>query len=150
MATIERRERQSGTVYLADVRIRGFPRQKKTFKRLTDAKIWAQQTEAAIRQGEFRNVLKTAKSKTLRDVIAHYRTDVRKSGCRIRGELSLSLYTPQRLRRRCVFEPSCSHCSELAIREHGLRRGVSMTINRLRRCRMDGGGVDYPSSNPEK
>jgi len=35
MATIERRERQSGTVYLADVRIRGFPRQKKTFKRLT-------------------------------------------------------------------------------------------------------------------
>jgi len=57
---------------------------------------------------------------------------------------------PQWLRRRCVFEPSCSHYSELAIREYGLRRGVSMTINRLRRCRMDGGGVDYPSSNPEK
>jgi len=76
MATIERRERQSGTVYLADVRIRGFPRQKKTFKRLTDAKIWAQQTESAIRQGEFKNVLKTAKSKTLKDVITRYRTDV--------------------------------------------------------------------------
>lgn len=36
MATIERRERKNGVVYLADIRIQGFPRQKKTFKRLTD------------------------------------------------------------------------------------------------------------------
>lgn len=76
MATIERRERKSGTVYLADVRIRGFPRQKKTFKRLTDARIWAQQTEAAIRSGEFQNVLKTARNKTLQDVITRYRSDI--------------------------------------------------------------------------
>jgi len=76
MATIEKRERKTGTVYMADVRIRGFPRQKKTFKRLTDARIWAQQTEAAIRSGEFKNVLKTAKKKTLQDVIDRYRADV--------------------------------------------------------------------------
>lgn len=76
MATIERRERKTGTVYLADVRIRGYPRQKKTFKRLTDAKIWAQQTEAAIRTGEFKNVVKTAKTKTLQDVIDRYKEDV--------------------------------------------------------------------------
>ena len=56
---------------------------------------------------------------------------------------------PQRLRRRCVFEPSCSHYSELAIREYGLRRGLSLTVSRLRRCRMDGGGVDYPYSTTE-
>ena len=57
-------------------RIHGFPRQKKTFKRLTDAKLWAQQTEAAIRKGEFQNVVSTARSKTLNDVIERYRDDV--------------------------------------------------------------------------
>lgn len=76
MATIEKRERASGTVYMADVRIKGFPRQKKTFKRLTDAKMWAQQTEAAIRKGEFKNVIKTANTKTLQDVIDRYRDEV--------------------------------------------------------------------------
>jgi integrase len=76
MATIERRERQSGVVYLADVRIRGFPRQKKTFKRLTDAKIWAQQTESAIRRGEFRDVHTTARKKTFKALIERYRSDV--------------------------------------------------------------------------
>lgn len=76
MASIEKRERQGGTVYLVDVRIHGFPRQKKTFKRLTDAKLWAQQTEAAIRRGEFQNVVSTARSKTLNDVINRYRDDV--------------------------------------------------------------------------
>jgi len=76
MATIEKRERKTGTVYQADVRIHGFPRQKKTFKRLTDAKLWAQQTEASIRKGEFQNVVSTARSKTLNDVIQRYRDDV--------------------------------------------------------------------------
>ena len=76
MATIEKRERKTGTVYLADVRIHGFPRQKKTFKRLTDAKLWAQQTEASIRKGEFQNVVSAARSKTLKDVIKRYRDDV--------------------------------------------------------------------------
>jgi len=76
VATIERRKRKSGLVYMAIIRISGFPKRKKTFKRLTDAKIWAQQTEAAIRQGEFKDVLKTAKNKTLQDVITRYRTDV--------------------------------------------------------------------------
>ena len=31
MATIERRERKSGVVYMAIIRIRGFPKRKKTF-----------------------------------------------------------------------------------------------------------------------
>jgi len=76
MATIEKRERSFGTVYMADVRIKGFPRQKKTFKRLTDAKMWAQQTEAAIRKGEFKNAIKTANTKALQDVIDRYRDEV--------------------------------------------------------------------------
>ena len=76
MATIEKRERKSGIVYLADVRIRGYPRQKKTFKRLTDARIWAQQTEAAIRNGAFRNVHKTARTTTFGDLTERYRREI--------------------------------------------------------------------------
>jgi len=76
MANIQKRDRKNGPVFLVDVRIHGFPRQKKTFRRLTDAKLWAQQTEAAIRQGEFRNVLQSAKRKTVQDVIDRYRAEV--------------------------------------------------------------------------
>lgn len=91
MATIERRERKSGVVYLADVRIQGFPRQKKTFKRLTDAKLWVQQTETAIRTGEFQNVIKTAKNKTFQDVIDRYRADIlpHKAASTQRGEQTI-------------------------------------------------------------
>lgn len=76
MATIEKRERKSGTVYLVDIRIAGFPRQKKTFQRLTDAKIWAAKTETAIRNGEIKNIVRTAKRKTLSDVIHRYEEEV--------------------------------------------------------------------------
>jgi integrase len=76
MATIQKRKRATGTVYRVMVRIKGFPEQQKTFSRLTDAKMWAQQTEAAIRKGEFKNVIKTANTKTLQDVIDRYRNDV--------------------------------------------------------------------------
>ncbi|MCA9857621.1 MAG: membrane protein insertion efficiency factor YidD [Dehalococcoidia bacterium] len=49
-----------------------------------------------------------------------------------------------RLGARCVFDPSCSRYAELAIRAHGVRRGVLMTVHRLRRCRPGNGGTDFP------
>jgi len=76
MATIQKRKRDGSTVYRAMVRIKGFPPQQKTFKRLTDARLWAQQTEAAIRKGEFKNVVSTANSRTVADLIARYRKEV--------------------------------------------------------------------------
>jgi len=76
MATIEKRERKGGTVYMVDIRIAGVPRQKKTFQRLTDAKIWAAKTETAIRNGEIKNVVRTAKRKALSDVIERYEREV--------------------------------------------------------------------------
>jgi len=76
MGWIQKRERKKGTVYRAIVRIKGLPQQQKTFARLTDAKMWIQQTEANIRTGEFQNIVKTAATKTLRDVIDRYRQDV--------------------------------------------------------------------------
>lgn len=76
MATIQKREHKTGTTYRVMVRMKGFPPQQRTFKRLTDAKQWAQDTESAIRRGEFKNVVRTAASKTLQDVIDRFRKEV--------------------------------------------------------------------------
>lgn len=76
MAAIEKRERKTGTTYRAIIRIKGFPPQQKTFKRLTDAKMWAQQTEAAIRRGELQAVAKITANKTLADAIDRYRNEI--------------------------------------------------------------------------
>jgi len=51
-------------------------------------------------------------------------------------------YRPPIIGNRCVFEPSCSHYSELAIRENGFMVGVWLTIKRLLRCRPGQGGID--------
>jgi uncharacterized protein len=48
----------------------------------------------------------------------------------------------ERLGNRCVFDPSCSHYSELAFRQKGLIRGVLLTIKRLNKCRPQNGGID--------
>ncbi|WP_229837842.1 membrane protein insertion efficiency factor YidD [Cellvibrio zantedeschiae] len=49
---------------------------------------------------------------------------------------------PKSIGNRCVFEPSCSHYSELAIRQNGLVKGVRLTAGRLLRCRPNAGGLD--------
>jgi len=59
MAVIEAR----GRGYRARVRIKGFPPQSAAFERLTDARRWAQQTEAAIREGRH---FKTSEAKKRR------------------------------------------------------------------------------------
>lgn len=52
MAAIQERKTQDGkAMYRVLVRLKGYPPQSATFDRKTDAKKWAQQTEAAIREG---------------------------------------------------------------------------------------------------
>jgi len=48
----------------------------------------------------------------------------------------------ERLGNRCVFDPSCSHYSEMAFRQKGFIRGVIHTIKRLNKCRPQNGGID--------
>ena len=48
------------------------------------------------------------------------------------------------LGNRCVFEPSCSHYAELALRKYGFIHGCSLTVRRLYRCRPGAGGIDVP------
>jgi len=47
-----------------------------------------------------------------------------------------------KLGNRCVFDPSCSHYSELAFRQEGLVNGIKLTLKRLHRCRPQNGGID--------
>lgn len=54
MASIERRISDKGKAsFRVKVRLKGYPPQSATFERKTDAKRWAQQTEAAIREGRY-------------------------------------------------------------------------------------------------
>jgi len=67
--------------------------------------------------------------------------------------LALRLYRkvrPQSIGNRCVFEPSCSHYSEMAIRENGLREGIKLTAKRLSRCRPGNGGIDHSYKKEEQ
>jgi len=72
MAYIQERKTEDGkTHFRVQVRLRGYPTTSATFERKTDAKLWAQQTESAMRDGRH---FKTAEAKkhTLADLIDRY------------------------------------------------------------------------------
>jgi len=72
MAYIQERKTDDGkTHYRVQIRLRGHPTTTATFERKTDAKLWAQQTEAAMREGRH---FKTAEAKkhTLGELINRY------------------------------------------------------------------------------
>jgi len=76
MASIEKRITDTGeTSYRVKIRLKGYPTQTATFKRLTDAKKWTQDTESAIREGRH---FKTVESKkhTFADLVDRYIKDV--------------------------------------------------------------------------
>jgi len=76
MASIRKRENKSGDIsYRVEVRLKGFPPQRATFKRLTDAKKWVQQTESAIRERRYFKTTEALKH-TLSDAIKRYRESV--------------------------------------------------------------------------
>lgn len=81
MATIRKRisktvDEETGktkekTTYQVQVRLKGFPQQSASFDRLSDAKRWGQQTEAAIKEGRYFKTTE-AKRHTLADLIDRY------------------------------------------------------------------------------
>ncbi|HIG0326610.1 TPA: tyrosine-type recombinase/integrase [Legionella pneumophila] len=76
MANIEERIGKDGKPkYRVKVRLKGFPTQQATFDRKTDARRWAQQTEAAIREGRHFKTTE-AKRRTLSEMIERYIKDV--------------------------------------------------------------------------
>ena len=76
MATIVPRTTKGGnTRYRVQVRLRGHRPQSNTFDRLTDARKWAQQTEAAIHEGRH-FPYSAAKRRKVADLIDRYVADV--------------------------------------------------------------------------
>ncbi len=76
MASIRTRKSQDGaTSYFVEIRLKGYPPQRASFDRLTDARKWAASTESAIREGRH---FKTAEAKkhTFSDVAARYNLEV--------------------------------------------------------------------------
>ena len=76
MANINKRIASDGGVrYQARVRLKGFPEQAATFERITDARRWVQDTEAAMRDGRH---FKTSEAKrhTLGELVDRYVRDV--------------------------------------------------------------------------
>jgi putative membrane protein insertion efficiency factor len=53
-------------------------------------------------------------------------------------------YAPEKIRRSCLFEPTCSEYMILAIKKYGIIKGIYKGIKRLLRCHSPNGGVDYP------
>ncbi len=54
------------------------------------------------------------------------------------------LIAPKRLRKACLFEPTCSEYSILALKKYGLIKGWSMSLKRIISCKQPNGGIDYP------
>jgi integrase len=76
MANIEKRSDSKGrTSYRVKVRLKGHPAQSATFERLTDARKWAQATEAAIREGRHFKTTE-AKRRTLGELVDRYVRDI--------------------------------------------------------------------------
>jgi integrase len=72
MASIRKRIAKDGTVsHRVEIRLKGHAPQRATFKRLTDARRWAQATESAIREGRYFRTAE-ARKHTLADAIDRY------------------------------------------------------------------------------
>ena len=76
MASITKRTSDEGDVaYFVRVRLKGYPIQTATFKRLTDARKWAASTESAIREGRhFKST--AAKKHTFAEAIERYTREI--------------------------------------------------------------------------
>jgi integrase len=76
MANIEKRVSQAGIIsYRVLIRLKGYPAQSATFRRITDAKRWELQTEAAIKEGRYFQVTE-AKKHTFNELVSRYCAEI--------------------------------------------------------------------------
>ncbi|MBQ3055526.1 MAG: membrane protein insertion efficiency factor YidD [Oscillospiraceae bacterium] len=62
----------------------------------------------------------------------------------INAVLLYQKHAPERIRRSCLFVPSCSEYMLLAVGKYGVLIGVYKGLHRLLRCHHPNGGEDYP------
>jgi putative membrane protein insertion efficiency factor len=53
-------------------------------------------------------------------------------------------YAPEEVRRRCLFKPTCSEYTILAIEKYGLLKGMHKSFDRFDRCHGTEYRIDYP------
>ena len=58
--------------------------------------------------------------------------------------LLYKIFSPQKIRNKCRFTPTCSTYMIMAINKYGLFVGVIKGVRRLFRCKPPNGGEDYP------
>jgi len=76
MATITLRTAKDGSKsYRVEVRLKGYPPQRATFARLTDARAWARDTESDIKRGRHFTTAE-AKRHTVAELLDRYSRDV--------------------------------------------------------------------------
>ena len=77
MATFDKRTspRTGKTSWRARIRRKGLPALIKTFPRKTDAKLWAQETEASLSSGQYLSLIK-AKNHQVNDVLDNYESEI--------------------------------------------------------------------------
>jgi integrase len=94
MASIQERKTKNGIHYRVQIRLKGYPVQRATFQRKTDAKKWIQQTETAIREGRY---FKTSESKrrTFADLANRYQKEVMPFKLRSKQESQLLWWKEQ-------------------------------------------------------
>lgn len=72
MASIRKRKKHNGEmIYTVQVRLKGFPNAVASFKRLTDAKKWAQSTVASMRENRYFQTAEAQKH-TVSEMIERY------------------------------------------------------------------------------
>ncbi len=58
--------------------------------------------------------------------------------------LMYRVIAPQRLRDSCLFEPTCSEYTILALKKYGFIQGWATSFKRITHCQQPNGSIDYP------
>jgi putative component of membrane protein insertase Oxa1/YidC/SpoIIIJ protein YidD len=53
-------------------------------------------------------------------------------------------YSPEEVRRNCLFKPTCSEYMILALQKYGLFKGLAKSFDRFKRCHGNTYHIDYP------
>jgi len=91
MAQIRERVKKNGKKsFFVRIRMKGKPEATASFERLTDARIWAQHTETAIREGRYATTAEAQKH-TVSDLVERYISDVLPRKPKIHNEYACQL-----------------------------------------------------------
>lgn len=129
MATIEKLQRASGTVYKAKVRKQGHPTVTRTFKTRSAAERWARKFEASIEEDNA-GLVSEGQKHTLADAIARYRREILPT----RNASTIPNYT----RHLLHWETTLGHL-----------RLSELTPARIAGCRDDLSTTPIPSKRPD-